>query len=89
MPAYIIASIKICDRDRYPDYAAAAGPAVAKYGGRNLALADSYEVLEGRWPARRLVLIEFDTVEQAGAARVSGHGSAYPCCWSWARRWRA
>jgi uncharacterized protein (DUF1330 family) len=65
MPAYVLANIKITDRDAYAEYAATAGPAVARYGGRYLALVDQVEVLEGEWEPDRLVIIGFDSVEQA------------------------
>ena len=67
MPAYVLAKIKINDRDAYAEYAAAAGPAVARYGGRYLALVDQVEVLEGEWEPDRLVIIGFDSTEQAKA----------------------
>jgi len=67
MPAYVIANIHITDKDAYAQYAAAAGPAVAMYGGRYLALADQSEVLEGDWEPGRLVIISFDSVERAKA----------------------
>lgn len=65
MTAYVIANVEVFDNDAYGQYAALAGPAVAKYGGKFLARGGAAEVIEGGWGAHRVVVVEFDTVEQA------------------------
>ena len=47
MPALWIAHVKVNDEDAYGKYAALAGPAIAKYGGRFIARAPRYVQLEG------------------------------------------
>jgi uncharacterized protein (DUF1330 family) len=38
---------------------------ITQYGGKFLVRGGSIEVLEGEWPARRRVLLEFPSVEAA------------------------
>jgi uncharacterized protein (DUF1330 family) len=63
--AYCIARVLVTNPEAYPDYTQLSGPAVAKYGGRFLIRGGRYEVLEGGKETRRIVVIEFDTLEQA------------------------
>ena len=65
MPAYIVALVNVTDPEKYKEYAALAGPATEKYGGRFLARGGRIEVLEGKLPFTRLVINQFDSVEQA------------------------
>jgi uncharacterized protein (DUF1330 family) len=67
MVAYVIANVEVLDPDRYRQYSALAGPAIAKHGGRFLVRGGAAEVLEGDWTAHRVVVLEFPTVEQAKA----------------------
>ena len=64
MPAYWIAHVEVTDADRYGRYAALAGPAIEKHGGRFLARAGRYVQLEGNDRARNVV-VEFPTLEAA------------------------
>ncbi len=61
MPAYIMVQIRITDPERYKEYVAQVQPTVEKYGGRFLVRGGAYEVLEGDWPERRQVVLEFPT----------------------------
>jgi uncharacterized protein (DUF1330 family) len=66
MPAgYIIAIVDVTDLDKYKAYAAEAGPATQKYGGEYLARGGPFEVLEGSFPGKRFVVLEFESVEKA------------------------
>jgi uncharacterized protein (DUF1330 family) len=65
MPAYIIAMVNVTNPDAYKQYADLAGPATAKYGGKFLARGGATEVLEGGLNYGRVVINQFDTVEQA------------------------
>ncbi len=67
MPAYVIADIEITDAELYKEYVKLAPAAVAQYGGRYLARGGHTEVLEGEWQPRRLVIVEFESVEKAKA----------------------
>lgn len=65
MPAYIVSNVEVFDNDAYGEYGRLAVPAIEKYGGRFLARGGSAEVLEGKWSAHRVVVVEFPSIEQA------------------------
>ena len=67
MTAYVIAEVEVTDPEAYKAYAAAVPATIAQYGGRFLARGGAAEVLEGEWPQRRRVIIEFPSVEAARA----------------------
>ena len=62
---YWIVRVDVHDAESYKDYVAANGAAFAKYGGRFLVRGGKAHVLEGDWPEKRRVVIEFPTVEAA------------------------
>jgi uncharacterized protein (DUF1330 family) len=65
VPAYIIANMTVTKPEVYEGYRALAAPAVAKHGGRFLARGGKHEVLEGAFPGKRVVILEFPSFEQA------------------------
>lgn len=65
MPAYVIVDITIHDPVGYAEYKKLAPPAVAAYDGKYLARGGAVETLEGTWAPKRLVILEFPTVERA------------------------
>ncbi len=65
MSAYVIVEIDVADPVRYEDYKKLAPPSIAQYGGKYLARGGTTEALEGDWSPKRLVILEFPTVEQA------------------------
>jgi uncharacterized protein (DUF1330 family) len=68
MPAYIIASAtEARDQETLAEYRRRTTDSVAKHGGRFIVRGGEHEVLEGDWPAVRLVVIEFDDVDAARA----------------------
>ncbi len=67
MAAYILLNIDVTDPERYADYAKLAPGTVAQYGGRYLARGGRAETLEGSIPAKRVVVLEFDSADQAKA----------------------
>ena len=63
---YVIAEAKVNDAAAYDSYKALAQAAIAQYGGRYLVRGGAVEILEGRWTkSPRLVIVEFDSPEQA------------------------
>ena len=71
MSALIIVDIEVLDPVRYEDYKRLASAAIAAHGGRYLVRGGKTEVLDGEWTPRRMVVLEFDSVEKAKAWRVS------------------
>ena len=71
MPAYVIVSIEIHDPVLYERYKLAAPAAIGAYGGKYLTRGGAVEVIEGEWTPRRLVILEFPSMEKARA----WHGS--------------
>lgn len=65
MTCYLVGRIAIHDRERYGRYAAAFLPVLKQYGGRLLVSEENPEPLEGEWDGRKLVLLAFDSREQA------------------------
>ena len=65
MPGYVIVESAILDPARFEEYKRAAAPTVARYGGRYLVRGGALSVVEGSWEPRRLVVLEFESVERA------------------------
>jgi uncharacterized protein (DUF1330 family) len=65
MAAYVIGEVDVMDPAAYEDYRKQVGAVLAKYGGRFLARGGRVEALEGGWSPKRLVLLEFASMEQA------------------------
>jgi len=67
MSAYIFVSVEVHDPVRYEDYRKTVMPTLEAYGGKFLVRGGKMEVLEGNWPQRRIVIVEFPSVEKARA----------------------
>ena len=67
MSAFIIVEIEIRDAEPYERYKQLAPPSIAAYGGRYIVRGGDVETLEGDWKPRRLVVLEFPTVDLARA----------------------
>jgi uncharacterized protein (DUF1330 family) len=65
MTAYVIVDIHVTDPIRYEEYKKLAAPTVEQYGGRYIARGGKTEILEGEWVPSRLVILQFDTIDQA------------------------
>jgi uncharacterized protein (DUF1330 family) len=65
MAAYVIFDIDVHDTDGYQEYRRLGAPTLVRYGGRFLVRGGAAENLEGEWAPKRVIVIEFDTVEQA------------------------
>ena len=65
MPAYVILDVHVTDSERYEDYKKVSGEALAAHGGRFLVRGGQAEKLEGDWNPARIVVLEFDSMEQA------------------------
>lgn len=67
MPAYIIARVQVTDWSRYQEYTKATPGAIARFGGKFIVRGGKVVALEGEPETRRLVVIEFPSLEQAQA----------------------
>lgn len=65
MTAYVIAEIEVTDPERYEGYKKAVGPVLEKFGAKVLARGGEVEVFEGELSGRRVVILEFDSLDQA------------------------
>jgi len=65
MPAYLIAEIEVTNPEGYKEYTTLVPATIEKYGGRFLVRGGKAHPLEGDWPERRRVLIEFPSIEAA------------------------
>jgi uncharacterized protein (DUF1330 family) len=65
--AYIIAEVAVTDPERYEEYRRQVEGTITLYGGRYKVRGGKAESLEGEAPRGRLVVLEFDSYEQAKA----------------------
>ena len=65
MAAYVIVEIEITDPVGYEEYRRLATPTVTAHGGRYLVRGGKTQTLEGAWQPRRIVVLEFPTLERA------------------------
>lgn len=67
MAAYMIFDVDVYEPQRYDEYRRLAAPTVAQYGGRYIVRGGPASRLEGAWQPKRVVVLQFDTSEQARA----------------------
>ena len=67
MAAYLIGDIDVTDPDTYAKYAAGVPETVAAYGGKYRVRGSQGEVAEGTWSPKRLVVLEFESMERLKA----------------------
>lgn len=67
MPAYVVLDIDVFDNEKYEVYKTMAPPTIGPYAGRYIVRGGKVETLEGEWSPKRLVILEFPSVEKAKA----------------------
>jgi uncharacterized protein (DUF1330 family) len=65
MSAYFIVDLEVTDPVGIEEYRKQVPATIAKYGGRYLVRGGKHETLEGDWHPRRVIVLEFPSVEQA------------------------
>ncbi|MFH0838627.1 MAG: DUF1330 domain-containing protein [Candidatus Omnitrophota bacterium] len=65
MAVYVIIDIDVKDPIGYEEYKKKGGPTIIAYGGKPLARGGKTEVFEGSWYPKRMVMLEFKTMEDA------------------------
>jgi len=63
--AYVFGEIEVTDPAVYEDYRKQVLAVVTKYGGKFIVRGGRVEPLEGGWAPRRIVALEFPSMEQA------------------------
>lgn len=67
MTALVIVDVRVTDPARFEKYKKLVPATLTPYGGKFLARGGRVDVLEGDWDPKRIVVIEFPTVERARA----------------------
>jgi uncharacterized protein (DUF1330 family) len=67
MSAYLIVEVDVHDPDRYDGYKRLVPPSLEPYGGKFVVRGGEVQPLEGGWDPKRLVVIEFPSMERARA----------------------
>ena len=65
MAAYFIVDVDITDPAGFEEYRKVVPATMEKYGGKFLVRGGKCEVFEGRWAPKRLVILEFPSLDQA------------------------
>ena len=65
MSAYVIVELEITDPDKFGEYRELVPATIEQYGGRYIVRGGGIEVLEGDWNPQRIVVLEFESTEQA------------------------
>ena len=65
MSAYVIARVNVTDPEQYAEYTKRTPVVIASFGGRFLARGGQTVTIEGPQAEGRIVILEFDTLEQA------------------------
>jgi len=65
MAAYVLAEIEVTDPSGYDEYRKQVLAVVTKYGGKFIVRGGKIEPLEGGWAPKRMVALEFPSLEQA------------------------
>ncbi|HEU4367129.1 MAG TPA: DUF1330 domain-containing protein [Methylomirabilota bacterium] len=65
MAAYFIVDIDVHDSAGLEEYRRRVPATISAYGGRFVVRGGTFEALEGSWQPKRLVLLEFPSLDQA------------------------
>ena len=76
MSAYVIVELEVTDQEEYAAYVPLATASVERHGGRFLVRGGEYEVIEGEW-SPRMVVLEFESLD---AVRRWYHSVDYQEC---------
>ncbi|MDO9533195.1 MAG: DUF1330 domain-containing protein [Deltaproteobacteria bacterium] len=65
MPVYVIIDITVVDQELYEEYVARVPAVVEQYRGRYLVRGGEVVALAGGWHPERIVVLEFESIDQA------------------------
>jgi uncharacterized protein (DUF1330 family) len=67
MAAYLIADIEVTDAEAFERYRIGVPAVIERFGGRYVVRGGATQNLEGDWQPRRMVILEFPTMEKLKA----------------------
>lgn len=62
---YVIVDLEVTDPEAFNEYRQQVAPTIEAYGGRYLVRGGSVETVEGEWKPKRVVVLEFPSVQRA------------------------
>ncbi len=62
MAAYIIVDLEVTDSALFEQYRAAVPATISAYGGKYLIRGGAFDVLEGNWHPKRVIVLQFDSM---------------------------
>ncbi len=65
MAAYVIVEVNVTDQQLFSEYAKGVPATIAAYGGKYLVRGGAVESNEGGWAPKRVVVLEFPSMDQA------------------------
>jgi uncharacterized protein (DUF1330 family) len=65
MPAYVIINVDVKDQEQYAQYMKRGAPTILQYGGKPLVRGGAIEKWEGSPQPKRIIVIEFGSMEKA------------------------
>jgi uncharacterized protein (DUF1330 family) len=65
MAAYVIVDVDVHDAAKFEEYRKRVPATIAQYGGKYLVRGGACETKEGGWAPKRVVVLEFPTMDQA------------------------
>ena len=65
MSAYVIIDVDVKDQEQYAKYMKAGAPTIISHGGKALVRGGKTENWEGNWLPKRMIVLEFNTAEEA------------------------
>lgn len=67
MAGYVLLNVEVTDRAAFEDLVERAPAGVEAHGGEYLIRGGAVEAVQGDWTPHRVVLVKFDSIEQARA----------------------
>jgi uncharacterized protein (DUF1330 family) len=74
MSAYVIVEVNVTDPRLFAEYAKGVPATIAAYGGKYLVRGGAVDTKEGGWTPKRVVVLEFPSMDQA---RIWYHSAEY------------
>ena len=65
MSAYLIANVDVKDTEKFKDYSKAIPSVLKQFGGKLLVRGGDFEICEGNWNPKMLVVVEFESMQKA------------------------